>query len=361
MSVFEKKANRFCHTALLIGAFAAQSVYAQASSDQAYEIFVTNERSDNLTVIEGGSWEVAATIPVGKRPRGIHASPDASTLYVALSGTPIQGPSGFDADGNPVYADDDDEVESDKSADGVGIVDVAQKKLIGKISVGSDPEEFDLSHDGTRLYVSNEDIAAASVLNIASGKVEQIIPVGDEPEGVITTPDGNAFYVTGEANGKITVIDTTTYQVISSFSVKPRPRTMDFIPEKNLGFIPSESYGLLNIIDIANHKVIDSISLPEGVRPMGVKVSPDRQKIYLSGGRSGTITVLDANSYEVLNSIKVGTRPWGIELSHDGKYLFSANGPSNDVSVVDLETEQEVARVPAGSSPWSLYVVPVSR
>jgi len=361
MSVIDKKTRRFQLAALLAGTIASNSLFAQASADQAYEIYVTNERSDNLTVIEGGTWEVTTTIPVGKRPRGIHGSPDGSTLYVALSGTPIQGPSGFDANGNPVYDDDEDEVESDKSADGVGIVDVAQKKVIGKILVGSDPEEFDLSHDGTRLYVSNEDIAAASVLNIASGNVEHIIPVGDEPEGVITTPDGKAFYVTGEANGKITVIDSSTYQVISSFSVKPRPRTMDFIPEKNLGFIPSESYGLLNIIDIANHKVIDSISLPDGVRPMGVKVSPDAEKIYLSGGRAGTITVLDANTYEVLNTIKVGTRPWGIELSPDGKFLFSANGPSNDVSVVDLETEQEVARVPAGSSPWSLYVVPVTR
>ena len=53
--------------------------------------------------------------------------------------------------------------------------------------------------------------------------------------------------------------------------------------------------------------------------------------------------VLDAHTYELLNTIPVGKRPWGITFSPDGKYLFAANGPSDDVSVVDLATEKEIA------------------
>ncbi len=41
----------------------------------AYQVFVTNEKSGDVTVIDGGDYKVLATIPVGKRPRGIHASP----------------------------------------------------------------------------------------------------------------------------------------------------------------------------------------------------------------------------------------------------------------------------------------------
>ena len=64
---------------------------------------------------------------------------------------------------------------------------VATRKLTGKISAGSDPEEFALSKDGKRLYISNEDVKTASVINIATAKVEHIIPIGQEPEGVTTT------------------------------------------------------------------------------------------------------------------------------------------------------------------------------
>ena len=91
---------------------------------------------------------------------------------------------------------------------------------------------------------------------------------------------------------------------------------------------------------------------------MCVKVAPDGRKIYVSNGRAGTVSVLDATSGEVTNTLKVGKRPWGIALSPDSKFLFAANGPSNDVSVVDLATSKEIARVKAGGSPWGVAVVP---
>jgi YVTN family beta-propeller protein len=330
-----------------------------------YQVYVSNERSGDVTVIDGGGHQVLGTIAVGKRPRGIHASPDGKTVYVALSGTPIAAPPQLDAKGNPVFQrgkddDDEDSVKADKSADAIGVVDVAQRKLTGKISAGSDPEEFSLSKDGTRLYVSNEDVKTASVINIATGKVEHIVAVGQEPEGVATAPDGKRFYVTCEAGGDVYAVETAGYTTVGHFKVNVRPRTMDFLPNADVGFVPSESTGELNVVDTAGFKVTKVIALPPGSRPMSVKVSLDGRRVYVSNGRAGTVSVLDSRTYELLNTIKVGTRPWGIALSPDGKTLYTANGPSNDVSVVDLEANMEIARVKAGASPWAVAVVPIA-
>ena len=113
---------------------ASATVPVPARAAAAYQVFVTNERSGDVTIIDGGDFKVVGTIPVGKRPRGIHVSPDGKTVYVALSGTPIEGPPALDAQGNPILKknskaddDDDDDSKADKSADGIGIVDVAQK------------------------------------------------------------------------------------------------------------------------------------------------------------------------------------------------------------------------------------------
>jgi YVTN family beta-propeller protein len=330
-------------------------------SAASYQVFVSNERSGDVTVIDGADFHLIATIAVGKRPRGIHASPDGRTVYVALSGTPIEAPPQLDAHGNPIFkkgADDDDEDENaDKSADGIGVVNVTQRKLTAKIRVGSDPEEFDLSRDGTRLYVSNEDVKTASVVNIATAKVEHIVLVGQEPEGVTTALDGRSFYVTCETGGDIFVIDTTTYQPTAHFKVDPRPRSVAFLPGTHIGFIPSESAGELNVIDTESPRVLKVITLPQGSRPMKVKVSPDGQWVYTSNGRAGTVSVFDTHTYQLLHTIKVGTRPWGLAFSPDGRYLFTANGPSNDVSVVDIQVNKEIARIKAGSSPWGITVV----
>jgi YVTN family beta-propeller protein len=349
--------------AALAGLAALSPLTAPAS--QTYQIYVSNEKSADLTVIDGGSHQVLATIPVGKRPRGIHASPDGNSVYVALSGTPIAAPPQLDAKGNPVFqknkdADDDESVKADKSADAIGVVDVAQKKLIRRISAGSDPEEFSLSKDGTQLYVSNEDVKTASVINVATGKVEHIIAVGQEPEGVATAPDGKRFYVTCEAGGDVYTVDTGSYTVVGHFKVNVRPRTMDFSSSGGLGFVPSESTGELNVVDTVNFKVLKVITLPPTSRPMSVKMSVDGRRLYVSNGRAGTVSVLDGRTYELLNTIKVGTRPWGMALSPDGKFLYTANGPSNDVSVVDLGANQEIARVKAGASPWSVAVVSIA-
>ena len=348
----------------VVGALALATSVTASAATAPYEVFVSNERSGDVTVIDGADFKVVGTLPVGKRPRGIHVSPDGKKVYVAVSGSPIEGPPPLDAQGNPILKknaksdDDDDDVKADKSADGIAIVDVATRKLTGKIAAGSDPEEFVLSKDGTRLYVSNEDTKTATVINIASGKVEQIIPVGREPEGVGVTPDGKQFYVTCETGGEVFVIDTSAYKVVGHFTVPIRPRSVDFLTNAPIGFIPSESTGQLNVIDTVTPKLLKTIDLPAGSRPMRVRVAPDNSKVFVSDGRAGTVSVIDPQTYAVLASIKVGTRPWGIALSPDGKYLFSANGPSNDVSVVDLGTKKEIMRVKAGEGPWGVTIVP---
>jgi YVTN family beta-propeller protein len=349
--------------ALLLAVVYPGVAFAQNPSSAGYQIYVTNEHSGDVTVINGADFKVTATIPVGKRPRGVHASPDGKSIYIALSGTPIEPPPQLDEHGNPILKknsgdDDDSDVKADKAADGIGVVDVAQKRFVRKISAGSDPEEFALSKDGKQLYVSNEDVGTASVLNIETGKVEHIVVVTREPEGAITSPDGNTFYITCETGGDVFVVDAKSYKVIGHLKVNPRPRSIDFLPDGSRAFVPSESVGELNVVDTANYTVLKTIKLPEHTRPMKVRVAPGGKTVYVSGGRSGTVVALNTSTYEVINVIKVGTRPWGIALSPDGKYLFSANGPSNDVSVVDLATAKEITRIKAGESPWGIVVVP---
>src|ERR1700753_4280607 len=95
-------------------------------------IYVTNEVSGDLTIIDAATYDVGAIVPLGKRPRGIHASPDRKTISVALSGSPIAGP-GVDESTLP---------PPDKSADGIGVFDVAQRKIVRTIPGGCDPEDF---------------------------------------------------------------------------------------------------------------------------------------------------------------------------------------------------------------------------
>ena len=138
-----------------------------------YHVYVTNETSGDLTVIAGGTHEVVAIVPLGKRPRGIKASPDGRRLFVALSGSP-PAPPGVDESTLP---------PPDRSADGIGVVDVASHEVVTVLQAGTDPEQVAVSADGTRLYVANEDAGTASVLDVETGEILATLEVGGEPEG----------------------------------------------------------------------------------------------------------------------------------------------------------------------------------
>src|SRR5260370_10804432 len=124
-----------------------------------YRVYVTNEASGDRTVIDGVKMEATGTFPMGKRARGIHPSADGKTIFVALSGSPM-APPGVDESTLP---------PPDKSADGIGVFDVAQGKMLRKVPGGSDPEQFSISSDGKTLYVSNEDAAGLSFVDPAAG------------------------------------------------------------------------------------------------------------------------------------------------------------------------------------------------
>ncbi len=318
-----------------------------------YRVYVTNEASGDLTIIDGTTDEVIATVPLGKRPRGIHASPDGKTIYVALSGSPA-APPGVDESTLP---------PPDKSADGIGVFDVETNKLLRVIQGGSDPENFDVSLDGATIFVSNEDISAASFIDVDAGKVTETIKVGEEPEGVKLSPDGKTVYVTCETDGEIAVIDVATRKLIKSFKVGRRPRNIVFLPDGKLGYVNAENDGTVVLFDAVQNVKLKEISLgePGVIKPMGLVLSPDSKQLYASTGRGKKVFVIDTATNQPVASFEAGTRPWGIGVSPDGKTIYTANGPSNDVSVIDIEGKTVIRKIPAGQSPWGILIIDKGR
>jgi YVTN family beta-propeller protein len=322
-----------------------------------YFVYVTNEDSNDLAVIDPGERRVIARVPVGKRPRGLRVAPDGKTVYVALSGSP-KAPPGQDPAALP---------PPDRAQDGIGVVDAASFRLLRVLSSGRDPEAFDLTKDGRALYVSNEETAEASRVEIATASVTHRVPVGGEPEGVTLHPSGRTVYVTSERDDRVTVIDTTTQRVLTEFSVGRRPRSVVFTRDGTLAFVTNELSASVTVVDAVHHRAIDRIAIPRegsgsiGPRPMGACLSPDDRTLYVSNGRGGSISVIDVVERRVGRTIsEVGARPWGIAISPDGRTLFTANGPSNDVAMIDAATGEVTARVASGASPWGVAVSPAA-
>jgi YVTN family beta-propeller protein len=315
-------------------------------------LYVSCEVGGFIGVIDPELGAVLERIQVGKRPRGVRLSHDGKLLYVALSGSPRGGP-GVDESTLP---------PADRAADGIGVVDLAAKKLQRSHPSGQDPECFDLSLDGKSIFISNEETAELSELDLSAAKVTRKVTVGGEPEGVTLHPSGKLVYVTSEADSQVHVVDVKTLAVTAHIKTGARPRSIAFSKDGNLVFITNELGSSLTVADGTTHAVTKTLDIPpvsEGApsRPMGLALSPDGKTLFVSNGRGGSIALVDVASASLVRQIgDVGKRPWGIAVSADGKHVYTANGPSDDVSVVDVSAGKVVKRVAIGGAPWGLAV-----
>lgn len=335
--------------ALCRGSVALSMLLVSVSAlGQGYVVYVSNEDSNDVTVIDGASDVVTATIPVGTRPRGVRVSEDGRTLYVATSGSPKCPPT---------MSEEACEAQvEDKSLDGITVVDTATRTVTRVLPGGSDPEQFDVA--GGRIFVSNEDSSTTSIVDLQTGALVASIRVGREPEGVKTSPDGRFVLVTAETDHNVAIIDAASNESLGTVEVGLRPRDIAFSPDGAFAYVSAELAHSVAIVDMRSRTRVGAIELPIGTLPMGLAVAPRGDRLYVANGRARTVAAIDLAARAVVASVEVGHRPWGIALSPDGTRLYTANGPSNDVTVVDVATFAVIGRIAAGRSPWGVAIGP---
>jgi len=333
-----------------LAAMTALASLALPFAAQAGRAYVSNEDEHTVTVIDTDKGAVVDTIAVGKRPRGLKLNNDDTRLYVAVSGLPKCPPS--------VPDEECEKLERDLTADGIAVVDTKTLKVISVFKAGSDPEQFDLSTDGKKIFVANEDASTASVVDVATGNVQSRVAVGKEPEGVVVSPDGKWVLVTNESDNSVSIIDAATLKLTRSVVVGKRPRDLAFTADGRTAYVTGEFDASLYRIAIPGGEPVEKVlELRKDARPMTVLMDSPRKRLYVSTGRGGTVAVISIDgAVKLVSEIPVGKRPWGMALSHDRSRLYTANGPSNDVSVVDTATLKVLQTIPVGRSPWGIAV-----
>jgi YVTN family beta-propeller protein len=250
-------------------------------------LFATNLASGRLSVIDTYALETIASIPTGGRCHVVTLTNDNRHAWVAN------------------IADDN-----------VSIVDTATYRILGTIPVGKGPTGLTFSRDGRFAYVSNQGDKTVSVIETASHRVIKAIPVGTNPHFLVLGPDGR-IWGTNTGGNDLYVIDPATQEKIASFEVGPTPQQIAFAFK---GMQGPNAY------------------------------------VTLGGANKVAVVNADPKDLRIIEHIDVGQRPNGIWANPEGTRVFVGHEVSNDLRVIDTGTSQVIATVPVGRKPIRVVV-----
>jgi YVTN family beta-propeller protein len=144
--------------------------------------------------------------------------------------------------------------------------------------------------------------------------------------------------------------------LVGSVALQDFPVDIAFDPSGNTAYVATLS-DTIDVVDVAAGTVTASIPVGSAYFPTRVEVSPDGDHALVSNTNDGTVSVIDALSLSVIETITVGTSPTGIAFSPDGSTAYVANNGDGTVSVIDTAS-WSVTTIPAGGTPGMLAVSP---
>ena len=342
-------------------------------------VYVTNEDSNNVSVINRQLGEVVATVRVGRSPRGIAAGlrRDRLRVYVANSGS-----------------------------NSISVIDPTTNKVEQEIPIrfGSEPEGIAVTLDGSGgelLFVTDYGSDTVSVVDATTYQEVNKIDVGNGPIAVAVDPPAETVmasrflslenanilrnyreryfnvYVVNKDSRDVSVlrmdIQGGRLEEVARLSVEWSPVALAIDYQRGKVYVANYGSDRLSVIDIievikgnAAGAVSDISSV--GTSVTGVVVDPTFDRIYLLREVPGEIMIIrpfledyytaDTVMPLVIGSIPVGTSPRSMIMDPEARNLYVVNRGSDNVSVVD-KTARKVERViPVGKNPYGIAMFP---
>jgi len=201
------------------------------------KVYVANQGSNQVTVIDPATLAVKTTVNVGNSPSAIVASPDGNCVYVANqnSGTvsvittsnDMPTATAITVGAGPVSLRFDPLLQRlyvvNNAGGSVSVISHAtdcSSTLLKTVGVGLAPKSIAALSDKTRAYVANSGDGTVSVIDVNSNTVRKTIAVGGSPQSIGASADGTKVVVA--ANTSVVVIRTTDDTMIQQVNFMPQ-------------------------------------------------------------------------------------------------------------------------------------------
>jgi YVTN family beta-propeller protein len=235
------------------------------------KVYVVNEYSNTVSVIDTNTDTVKSTINLGNFPYGIDINPLNNRIYI-----------------------------TNRGSNTVSVLDGSVDTKLHDITVGKSPVGIAVNPSANWIYVTNLDDGTMSVIDGITNDVIKTVSVGKTPYGIAVNPLSNQIYVTDIITNTVTVIDGETNKISAKIPVGKKPTGLAIdIPDKkgenNRLYVANYDSDSISVIDTVTNEVTNNIT-SVGDSPVGMAVNSISNKLYVSNIASNTVAVIDTNN-----------------------------------------------------------------
>lgn len=255
-------------------------------------IYVANQQSENVSVINGTSNAIIGSIPIGNCPTGIAWDAVNNDLFVSGSCTP-----------------------------NVTVIDGATNTVLGNVSAGA-------PSGGVTVDSSNDQIFVAAALYCT-----------------FCSP----------TEGYLSVINGTTDAMVGRVAVDSQPsEAVAFDPANGDVYAGQAGTGNVSVVNGKTDTLVGNVTTNDRKEPdiaRGAAYDASTNAVYVTLEGAGVLAVIDGGTNGVSQWIPVGSDPWGVAIDDWNGDIFVTSGTSNVTAFVGSTPS---ARIPVGLDPWEI-------
>ena len=225
-------------------------------------------------------------------------------------------------------------------------------KLLTLVLLKSPGEDWALTSDRARLFVSMPAVNQVAVVDTATWKVVANIDTGTRPTRVRLQPDerylwvGNDGLAQTEQTG-VTVVDAVELKKVADIRTGAGHHELAFSADSRAAFVTNGQDGTLSVVDVS--KLVKTKDVKVGAAPVAAEWSPLSRAVYVAG--ESDVTVVDGQRHEVVTRIPAAPGLRSVRFAPGGRYGFAVNTEANTVFIFDASTNRPLHAARVGKSP----------
>jgi YVTN family beta-propeller protein len=303
---------------------------ASLAHAQSAPIFVLNSQDADISVIDPATWKEVKRIPTGKEPHHLYMSPDDKSLIVANA-----------------------------LADSLTFVDprtaTVQKTVRGVL----DPYHLRFSPDMKWLLTNGNRLNHVDIYRWNNGELSlaRRVPTGKTPSHLWIDSRSTTAYSTMQDSDELVAIDLARQEVKWRVKTGPMPADVFGTPDGRSLLVGLTGSDSVEVFDIGGPLPRSVRLIKTGAGAHAFRAAGDGRHVYLSNRVANTISKIDLNTLQVVDTFPAPGGPDCMDVLAGGRYLMTTSRWAKRLTVIDTQTRQVVREIKVGKSPHGVWTL----